>query len=161
QVGMAQRMESAAPPNGVMLSDSTARLVANGVQLSEPEPVHVKGGKTLIARRLLDIGEHQPHRQTESKLVGRDWELTTIGAIFGEALAGSGCIVNIVGPPGIGKSRLVRETAALARARDVPVFGTYCESHANDIAFHVVARMLRAAMEVDEFDPDAGRAGLR
>ena len=29
QVGMAQRMESVAPPGGVMLSESTARLVAH------------------------------------------------------------------------------------------------------------------------------------
>ena len=71
QVGLAQRMESVAPPDGVMLSDSTARLVGNAVVLGEPEPVHIKGGNTLIARRLLAIGEHQPHRRTESKLVGR------------------------------------------------------------------------------------------
>src|SRR6201997_5769759 len=44
QVGMAQRMESAAPPDGVMLSGSTARLVGNAAVLGEPEPVHIKGG---------------------------------------------------------------------------------------------------------------------
>jgi adenylate cyclase len=161
QVGLAQRMESAAPPGGVMLSDSTSRLVGSAVVLSEPEPVHVKGGNTLIARRLLGIGEHRPPRRTESKLVGRGWELNTVSGILAEALAGSGCIVNIVGPPGIGKSRLVRETAALAGGRGVPVYGTYCESHASDIPFHVVARMLRAAMGVDELSPDAARAHVR
>ena len=36
-VGMAQRMESAAPPGAVMLSESTARLVENTVVLSEPQ----------------------------------------------------------------------------------------------------------------------------
>jgi class 3 adenylate cyclase len=35
QVGMAQRMESVAPPGGVMLSESTARLVGSGVVLGE------------------------------------------------------------------------------------------------------------------------------
>jgi adenylate cyclase len=73
QVGMAQRMESVAPPDGVMLTDSTAKLVGDAVVLSEPERVHVKGGNTLIARRLLAVGEHQPQRRTESKLVGRSW----------------------------------------------------------------------------------------
>ena len=43
QVGMAQRMESVAPHGGVMLSESTARLVENTVELGEPELVHVKG----------------------------------------------------------------------------------------------------------------------
>jgi adenylate cyclase len=37
QLGMAQRMESVAPAGGVMLSESTARLVDNAVQLGEPE----------------------------------------------------------------------------------------------------------------------------
>ena len=161
QVGMAQRMESIAPPGGVMLSDSTAKSVANAVVLSEPELVHVKGGKTLIARRLLAIGKHQPNSHTESKLVGRSWELQTVSGILEEAVAGSGCIVNIVGPPGIGKSRLVRETAALASGRGVPVYGTYCESHASDIPFHVVARMLRAAMGIDDLDADIARRHLR
>jgi adenylate cyclase len=36
QVGMAQRMESVAAPAGVMLSESTARLVGDAVTLSEP-----------------------------------------------------------------------------------------------------------------------------
>ena len=43
QVGMAQRMESIAPHGGVMLGESTARLVENTVELGEPELVHVKG----------------------------------------------------------------------------------------------------------------------
>ncbi|MGA8547521.1 MAG: adenylate/guanylate cyclase domain-containing protein [Mycobacterium sp.] len=161
QVGVAQRMESVASPGGVMLSESTAKLVASRVVLSEPEEVRVKGGKTLIARRLVAIGEYQPHRRTESKLVGRTWEFTTISAILEEAAAGAGSVVNIVGPPGIGKSRLVRETAALASGRGVPVFGTYCESHASDIPFHVVARMLRAAMEVDGLGADTARMHVR
>ena len=36
QVGMAQRMESAAPPGGVMLSESTARLVKHAAVLGDP-----------------------------------------------------------------------------------------------------------------------------
>ena len=39
QVGMAQRMESVAPPGGVMLSESTARLVEHAAVLGEPEMV--------------------------------------------------------------------------------------------------------------------------
>src|SRR6202012_1052610 len=42
QVGMAQRMESAAPPGGVMLSESTARLVADAAVLGEPQEVSIK-----------------------------------------------------------------------------------------------------------------------
>ncbi|WP_297773853.1 adenylate/guanylate cyclase domain-containing protein, partial [Mycobacterium sp.] len=43
QVGMAQRMESVAPPGGVMVSESTARLVEGAAVLGEPEMVRIKG----------------------------------------------------------------------------------------------------------------------
>jgi class 3 adenylate cyclase len=50
QVGMAQRMESAAPPGGVMLSASTARLVEGAATLSESELVQIKGAEGTGAR---------------------------------------------------------------------------------------------------------------
>src|SRR5258705_9574564 len=136
QVGMAQRMESVAPPGGVMLSESTARLVENAAVRSDPELVKIKGADEPVrARQLLAIGEHRPSRRTESALVGRSWELSTIGAIFDEAIGGAGCVVSVSGPPGIGKSRLIREAAAVAADRGVAVITTYCEAHTPDIPF--------------------------
>ena len=41
---------------------------------------------------------------------------------------------SVVGPPGIGKSRLVREVAAMAARREVEVFSAYCESHTSQIS---------------------------
>ena len=49
QVGMAQRMESVAPPGGVMLSASTARLVDGSAALGEPELVQIKGAEEPVA----------------------------------------------------------------------------------------------------------------
>jgi adenylate cyclase len=162
QVGMAQRMESVAPPGGVMLSESTARLVDNAVVLGDSELVQIKGSDVPVAaRRLLTIGEHQPRRRGESTLIGRTWELNTITGILDEAIAGAGCVVNIRGPAGIGKSRLVRESAAIAAGRVVPVIATYCESHTRDVPFHVVARLLRAGMDINDLDPGTARARVR
>ena len=53
QVGIAQRMESVAPPGGVMLSESTARLVQDSAVLSDPQFVHVKGARDPVPARLL------------------------------------------------------------------------------------------------------------
>ena len=162
QVGMAQRMESAAPPGGVMLSESTARLVENVVQLEDPELVHIKGADAPVpARRLLAIGEHQARRRSDPSLVGRAWELNTVSALLDEAIGGAGCVVTVVGQPGIGKSRLVREAVANASSRGVPVFTTYCESHTTDIPFHVVARLMRAITGIEGLSPDQARARVR
>src|SRR5258707_10426094 len=76
QVGMAQRMESVAPPGGVMLSASTARLVEGGGVLGESEVVQIKGAvEPVAAHRLLRVGNRdRATDRVESALVGRRWE---------------------------------------------------------------------------------------
>src|ERR1700758_1423542 len=77
QVGMAQRMESVAPPGGVMLSASTARLVEGVATLGDPELVQIKGADVPVpARRLLSMGERPAAGRAESNLVGRGWEMS-------------------------------------------------------------------------------------
>ena len=105
QVGMAQRMESVAPPGGVMLSASMARLMENAAVLGEREMVQIKGSQeTVPARRLLAIRGYQPRRRSEPSLVGRTWELNTVTAILEETRGGSGCVVNIVGPVALARA---------------------------------------------------------
>ena len=62
QVGLAQRMESAAPPGGVMLSESTARLVENAVVLGVPESVHIKNVDTPVHAGSRRASARSPHR---------------------------------------------------------------------------------------------------
>ena len=162
QVGFAQRMESVAPPGGVMLSESTARLVENAAVLGDAQLMQIKGRQEAVrARRLLAVGGHQPQRGREASLVGRTWELTTVTAILDETQGGSGCVVNIVGPAGIGKSRLIREITAIAQRRGVEVFTSYCESHTSDVPFQAISRLLRASLGIDDLHDSAARMRVR
>ena len=164
QVGMAERMESVAPPGGVMLSESTAHLVEQkGAVVGERESVHIKGVDARVpARRLLVIEpRHGLIGRVLSSLVGRRWEIAAIAAILDCSIDGHGSVVSVVGPAGIGKSRVAREAEALAAGRGVEVFWTFCESHASGIPFRVVTRLLRAALGVGELDSGAARAQVR
>ena len=163
QVGLAQRMESVAPPGGVMLSESTARLVEHTVMLAEPEWVRIKGADEPVrARRLVAIGPRDGLvGRAEASLVGRRWEMAALDAMVDRTIGGRGGVVNVVGPPGIGKSRMAREAAALAAGRGVEVFWAFCESHARDIPFHAVTRLLRAGTGVADLDGEAARARVR
>ncbi|WP_102145960.1 adenylate/guanylate cyclase domain-containing protein, partial [Mycobacterium hubeiense] len=163
QVGLAQRMESVAPPGGVMLSESTARLVEHTVTLAEPDWVHVKGtDEPVRARRLVSVGPRDGLvGRAEAGLVGRGWEMAALEAMMDRAIGGRGSVVNVVGPPGIGKSRAAREAAAAAAGRGVEVFWAFCESHASDIPFYAAARLLRAGSGVADLKAEAARAGLR
>jgi class 3 adenylate cyclase len=162
-VGFAQRMESVAPPGGVMLSESTARLVEHTVTLGEREWVRIKGAdEPVCARQLVAIGPRDGQvGRADAGLVGRGWEMAAIDAMVERTIGGRGGVVTVVGPPGIGKSRAAREAAALAASRGVEVFWAFCESHAGDIPFHVVAQMLRAGTGVADLDGDAARMRVR
>ena len=170
-VGFAQRMESVAPPGWVMLSESTARLVEHTVLLAEPEWVHIKGADDPVrARRLVAISPRDGLvggadaslvGGADASLVGRRWEMAVLDAIVENMVDGRGGVVGVVGPAGIGKSRVAREAAALATARGVEVFWTFCESHARDVPFYAVTRLLRAGGGVADLDGEAARAQLR
>jgi adenylate cyclase len=163
QVGMAQRMESVAPPGGVMLSESTARLVADVAVLGEPEGRHIKGAdKSLPAWPLISMRSGRPQlRPRISTLVGRNWEVAALAAMLDQAAAGRGRVVGVAGPGGIGKSRTVDEIVAMAETRGHRVISTYCESHTGQVPFLVLARLMRAAFGVEGLSDHEARGVLR
>jgi adenylate cyclase len=162
-VGMAQRMESVAPPGGVMVSESTARLVEDRVVLGERETVHIKGFATAVpARRLLTADlEHRRKARCDSRLVGRQSEKDAVAELVDRAGRGEGTIVAVTGRPGVGKTRLVRESVATASSRGFEVFVTYCESHTRDVPFHVISRLLRAVFGIVGLAGEEARARVR
>jgi class 3 adenylate cyclase len=159
-VGMAQRMESVAPSGGVMLSASTARLVEDAVVLGDSQLVYVKGHSApLPARRLLSIATDRGRMgRRESTLVGRTGEMSTLVEILQQSIDGNGQVVCVVGHPGIGKSRIAFELASIATSDGIEVFSTYCESHASEVPFLVLARLLRSVFGVGDLENDSARA---
>jgi hypothetical protein len=156
-------MESVAPPGGVMLSESTARLVQHAVLLADAEEVQIKGSDVpLLARRLLSLAdEPRRSRSVQGALVGRELEVATITGLLDRSMSGRGCVVCIAGPAGIGKTRLADEAVAIARGRGVEVFSVFCESHASDVPFLVAAGLLREASRITDLDDEAARARVR
>ena len=144
-----------------MLSESTARLVEHiaaagrtrsGCASRVPMNRCARGGWWRSARGMACVG------RAEAGLVGRRWEMAALDAMVDRAIGGRGGVVNVVGPPGIGKSRAAREAAALAASRGVEVVWAFCESHASDIPFHAVARLLRAGSGMADLDGEHARA---
>jgi class 3 adenylate cyclase len=160
QVGMAQRMESVAPAGGVMLSATTANLIEHCAILGDPEPVRIKGAhRPVVAYRLMGVSVQQwPRGRPDTGLVGRSYEIHALKALLETSISGRGSVASVVGPAGIGKTRLVREAAAIAQSRGFDVFTTFCESHARDVPFHAVAQLLRARTGVNHLDDAAARA---
>jgi predicted ATPase len=101
----------------------------------------------------------RPLRQL-STLIGRDWELSGVKAMLDQVIKGRGRIVGLVGPPGIGKSRMTAEIASAAADRSCQVFMTHCESHAKEIPFHAAAGLLRDVFAITGLDAVAARAAV-
>jgi class 3 adenylate cyclase len=163
EVGMAHRLGSTARPDTVLLSASTAGLVEDVASLGDPELVPIKGSNhPVVVRRLLGVDAKRPRTaSSKSTLVGRKPELASLATMLDRAVAGRGSVVGVVGPAGIGKSRLADEVVQLARSRRIDVFTTFCESHAADVPYGAVARFLQAVWRVSGLDDESARARMR
>jgi adenylate cyclase len=147
-VGMAQRMETAAPPGGVLCSLSTTRLVEDAVRFGPVEDVAVKGVHAPVpARQLLAVeSDRMVLGRNEGLMLGRDAELNWLRGVLD---ADGGCLVGVVGDPGLGKSRLVSEFTAVAAGRGADIVVGRCEAHTTTLAFRALSRLLRAMFRVD------------
>ncbi|MCV7151176.1 AAA family ATPase [Mycobacterium pyrenivorans] len=156
-VGMAQRMEAAAPPDGVLCSLSTARLVGESARLGPVRQVAVKGSDVPEpARQLLAVeSERMVLGRNEGLMLGRDAELSRLHTLFD---GGHGCLVGIIGAPGLGKSRLISEFGAMAASEGADVAVARCEAHTSTVAFRALSRLLRALFTVDGLDDAEARA---
>jgi adenylate cyclase len=156
-VGMAQRMEAAAPPGGVLCSLSTARLVEGAARLGPVEDVAVKGADMPVsARRLLVVESgRMVLGRNEGAMVGRDADLGRLQGFFD---TGRSHLVGVVGAPGLGKSRLIGEFSAAAARGGAQVVLARCEAHITTVAFRALARLLRAMFGVDGLSDVDARA---
>lgn len=107
-VNLASRLESNAPPGGVLISDSVAQRI-RGFTLSQPREIKVKGKADPVTAFEL-IGQQQLQRREENPgiFVGRDQEMKFLCSclqkknLFKKALL-------LTGETGTGKTRLINE----------------------------------------------------
>jgi AAA ATPase domain/Adenylate and Guanylate cyclase catalytic domain len=120
-VNVAARLEQTAKAGEILLGDETARLLEERALL-EPVPELTLKGKAqpVPAWRLVSVLPDAPAftRRVTTPFVGRSGELASLEAAFDRAAGGSRCeLVTVLGAPGIGKSRLIREAVASLGSR--------------------------------------------
>ena len=156
-VGMAQRMEAAADPGGVLCTEGTARLIEKSAVLGPLQWVSVKGvGERVRSRRLVTVESEQTVLgRDEGPLIGREDDLARLVDAF---KGGRITVVGVMGEPGLGKSRLVREFAGAATAYGGEVVVTRCESHTAHVPLHALSMLLRAMFGIRGLDAEAACA---
>ena len=110
-VNTASRLQSAAPVDGVIVGRETYRTTRDAIEYESAAPVEAKGKAEpveawLAVRPLHAAGE----RRQSSDLVGRGRELEVLRGIWERVAAESvPYLVTVLGPAGIGKTRLAQE----------------------------------------------------
>ena len=111
---LAARLQSLAPPGGLLLVDSTRRLLGGWFELAQVEGLSTRGfGHQVTAWRVL--GEPESPRRLDGRdgadiapMVAREHELALLTDRWQVACGGEGQTVLLAGEAGIGKSRLLR-----------------------------------------------------
>jgi class 3 adenylate cyclase/tetratricopeptide (TPR) repeat protein len=126
-VATAQRLEAASRAGEILIGDTTYRLVSNAAVVEPVEPLTLKGkAEPVLAWRLLGVveGAEPFPRRLDTPLVGREAELELLRSELEAAVDERRCrLATIIGPAGIGKSRLGNELLREAEESATTVVG--------------------------------------
>jgi len=156
----ASRLQSAAPPDGILVDEATHRLTENVIEHQQAEPVVAKGKTDPVpawepiapkARLGVDIAF-----RGGAPLVGRSDELSALlDGVARSQRDRSSQLVTLVGVPGIGKSRLVWELFS-ALDSDPAQYVTWRQGrslpYGDGVAFWALGEMTKAQAGILESD---------
>ena len=129
-VNLAARLMAKADPGQIITSPEVLARSRTGFESSELEPFYVKGKAKPV--RALSLGARTGARTVgltqEHPFVGRRSEQSTLQRCIDDARTGHGKLVEIVGEPGVGKSRLAEQCQELA-GNDMMQLKTICEAY--------------------------------
>jgi class 3 adenylate cyclase/tetratricopeptide (TPR) repeat protein len=159
-VNLAARLMAKAGPGQVIAMPSVVDRSRTVFETTPLEPFQVKG-KTDPIEALL-IGDLRraaaPRRGDRLPLIGRDEELEAILAVAAAAAQGRGGVIEIVGSPGIGKSRLLEELVDRSDARALWAEG---EIYGSATPYRPMQRLLRHTLGLpDDVDDETLAAVL-
>ena len=160
-VNLAARLEQAAEPGGVLISENTYRVVSDFFAVEAVGPVTVKGKTEPVSVwRVLSEGPMRTRFEIAaqrglSPLVGRDRELAVVEGYFDLARRGSGQAVAVSGDPGIGKSRLILELRQRVADTGVAWLEGHCVSFGTSTAYLPLIELVKATFGIDETDDEA------
>ncbi|HJU57197.1 MAG TPA: adenylate/guanylate cyclase domain-containing protein [Actinomycetota bacterium] len=155
-VNVAARLEQAAEPGEILLSEATYRLIRDVAPAESIAPLEMKGKASPVAAwKLQELTEAEPARGLlglASPLVGREDELAELRAAFRRTADVRTCeIVSVLGAPGVGKSRLI--TDFITGLNDaIRVVRGRCLPYGEGITFWPIVGVLRESAGVGDMD---------
>jgi class 3 adenylate cyclase/tetratricopeptide (TPR) repeat protein len=153
-VNVAARLEQSAAAGEIRVGEETLRLVRDAVA-AEPLELDLRGKSAPVAAyRLVEVRGGVPGvaRRMGAPLVGRAQELDALRQAVARAVNEMSCqLVTVVGPAGVGKSRIAVQLAAEAED-EMTVLRGRCLPYGEGITFWPVAEVIRQAAGITDDD---------
>ena len=167
-VNVAARLEQAAEPGEILVGERTVSAVRGAFEFGDPKTVEAKGKAGGVACRplvrALSLMRTRGVGGLARAFVGRDRELGVLQAAYRRGLDGARpVLVTILGDPGVGKTRLVRELwEHLADEEPEPLRRTgRCLAYGQGITYWPLGEVLKEHLGILESDStDAVRQRL-
>ncbi len=144
---LAARLEQAAAPGEILLGEATRALLGSAVRVEPTQTAASAESTPVRAFRLLEVlpGAPPVEPRPETPFFGREPELRLLRDAFDRSVGECAChLVTILGEPGIGKSRLVREFQPLLGSEATFLVGR-CPAYGEGITYWPVREMVLQA----------------
>jgi class 3 adenylate cyclase/tetratricopeptide (TPR) repeat protein len=159
-VNSAQRIQNAAPVNGILVGERTYRATRDAIEFRNVEAIVAKGKSEPIAvwEAIAPLARVVVERMEGAPLIGRERELSLVQSTLERVKsAREPQLVTLVGVPGIGKSRLVFELFKSIEVGGELVYWRRGRSlpYGEGVVFWALAEMVKLQAGILESDPVA------
>ena len=153
-VNTASRLQSASPVGGLIVGAETYRATRHAIRYTELPAVDAKGKAEAVEAWLAVETIAADTRTAARTLVGRARELELIRSFWKRALEERRPhLLTLVGPPGIGKSRLCWELANLVDGDGGRVVRGRCLPYEDQAGYQAFTRLVHEVTGILESDP--------
>src|SRR5829696_2224910 len=154
-VNLAARLAAHADSGSILMAADVLEHTRRSYAVNDAPMASLKGKSKPVP--VVTLGEPlEPRRQqnSEDAFIGRDAEMAILRGAAEQLINGSGGLIEVIGEPGIGKTRLVDEAVALAS--DVTVLHCDCERTGAATPYTPVRRLLHHVLGTSSaMDPNA------
>jgi class 3 adenylate cyclase len=161
-VNVAARLEQAAEPGEILIGANTLGLVRDAVIAEGVPPLEAKGkSEPLAAYRLVSVDTDAPAfaRRGDTPMIGRDRQLKLLQNAFETAATERAChLVTVLGPAGVGKSRLVAEF--MSSLDGATVVRGRCLSYGDGITYWPVVEVVKQIPDAETLVDGAAAKAL-
>jgi class 3 adenylate cyclase/tetratricopeptide (TPR) repeat protein len=161
-VNTASRLQSSAAAGSLVVGEETYKLTRNTINYVALPSVGAKGKEEPVRAWLAVAPALAGPARSEAPMVGRDRELALVTSIWDGAVGDRHPhLITLVGPPGIGKSRLQREFSRRVQVQGAAVARGRCLPYGERAAYGAFTQLVRGIADIYENDPpDSARAKL-